>query len=266
MYLGPVCRACKYTLSRNFFVLDAADERNLIKLGMHFQAKLPNFEGPQRFYFVLGPCVKYRSSISSASSLLTTQNEFSIVSRKRDRLSAVQIKHSMGFCAFPQTFWEAQTFPEERGGIQLHSSGNWILPLHGTSLGSAICQRNPHARHVCGDAGERRWTSTACVAPWGEHGAHPPDHTADLRNSDSRAGYLDTLALTRLSFCATQPSRGCSPVSTCTLSKFGLEWVTSREKAALEEAGLVTQWVTFFPLSQYWTKHPHVVLRRGLFY
>lgn len=162
MYLGPVCGACKYTLSRKFFLLDAADERNLIKLGMHFQAELPNFERPQQFYFVLGPCVKYRSSISSASSLLTTPDEFSIVSRKRDRLSTVQIKHSMGFSAFPQPFWEAQTFPEERGGIQLHSSGNWILPLHGTSLGSAIRQRNPHARHVCGDAGEWRWTSTAC--------------------------------------------------------------------------------------------------------
>lgn len=50
----------------------SADERNLIKLGMHFQAKFTNFERLLRFYFVLGPCVNYRPSISSVSSLLTT--------------------------------------------------------------------------------------------------------------------------------------------------------------------------------------------------
>lgn len=50
----------------------SADERKLIKLGMHFQAKFTNFERPLRFYFVFRPCVNYRSSISSASSLLTT--------------------------------------------------------------------------------------------------------------------------------------------------------------------------------------------------
>lgn len=50
----------------------SADERNLIKLGMHFQAKFTNFERPLQFYCVLGPCVNDRSSISSASSLLST--------------------------------------------------------------------------------------------------------------------------------------------------------------------------------------------------
>lgn len=112
------------------------------------------------------------------------------------------------------------------------------------------------------EALESRGEHLQCaVSPWGEHSVHPTNHTADLRNSDFRVGYLDTLALTRLSFCATHPSQGCNPVSSCTLSMFGLEWVTSREKAALEEEWLVTQWVAFFPLSQYWTKHPHAVLR-----
>lgn len=69
--------------------------------------------------------------------------------------------------------------------------------------------------------------------------------------TDSRVCYLDTLAFTQLSFCATPPSQGCSPVSSCTLSMFGPEWKTSREETALEEAGLMTHWVAFFPLSQY---------------
>lgn len=100
MYLGPVCCACKYTISRMCFHSDVADERNLIKLGMHFQAKLLNSEGPQPFYFVLGPCVKNRSSISRASSLLTTETEFSRVSGKRDRISRVQIRHSIASALF----------------------------------------------------------------------------------------------------------------------------------------------------------------------
>lgn len=50
----------------------SADERNLIKLGMHFQAKFTNFERPLQFCGVLGACVNYTSSISSASSLLSS--------------------------------------------------------------------------------------------------------------------------------------------------------------------------------------------------
>ena len=156
MYLGPVCWACKYTISRKFFLLDAADERNLIKLGMHFQAKLPNFEGPQRFYFVLGPCVKYRSSISSVSSLLTTPNEFSIVSQERETLSTVQIKYSMGFVIFLILSGRLRHFQRRGVGESCIPQAIESFPCMAQAWAQQPVQCNPHASHVCGGAGEWR--------------------------------------------------------------------------------------------------------------
>lgn len=109
------------------------------------------------------------------------------------------------------------------------------------------------ARATFAEVLESRGEHPQCGVSPGDtsHGDHPTNHTAGLRNSDSCEGYTDILALTRLSSCAIHSSQGCSPVSSCMLSMFGLEWITSREKAVLEEVGLVIQWVAFFPLSQY---------------
>ena len=249
------CWACKCTISSKFFLLDAADERNLINLGMHFQANLPNFEGPQWFYFVLGPCVKYRSSISSTSSLLTTPNELSILSRKRDRLSTVQIKRGMGFVLFLILAGRLRHFQRRGVGDScIAQASSPSLARHKLGLSNLF---NATLMQVM--FAEVLEHLQCAASPWGEHSVHPVNHTAGLRNSDSRVSYLDVL--TRLPFCATHPSQGCSPVSSCTPSMLGLEWRTSREEVVLEEGGLVTQWVAFFPLSQCWTKYPHVVLR-----
>lgn len=175
MYLGPVCWACKYTISRKCFLLDAADERNLINFGMHFQAKLPNFEGPQWFYFVLGTCVKYRSSISSTSSLLTTPNEFNIVSRNRSRLSTVQIKCSMGFVLFLILSGRLRHFQSRRVGdsciLQAMESSPCMVRAWAVQL-SVRC--NYHAGHVCRGTGEQRWTSAVrCVSlRWAQCSSH----------------------------------------------------------------------------------------------
>lgn len=165
MYLGPVCSAWKYITSRKFFLLDVANERNLINLGMHFQAKLPNSERPQWFYFVLGPCVKYRSSISSASSLLTTPNEFSTFSRKRDGLSTVKIKHSMGFVLFLILSGRLRHF-------QMRGVGDSCIPQTTESFrcmawawAQQSVQCNPHEDHVWGGTEGWRWASTMwCVS------------------------------------------------------------------------------------------------------
>lgn len=171
MCLGPVCWACKYTIARKIFLLDTADERNLINLGMHFQAKLPNFEGPQWLYFVLGTCVKYRYSISSTSSLLTTPNEFSIVSRKRDRLSIAQIKYSMGFVHFLILSGRLRAFQRKDRCIPQAIES---FPRMAQAWAQQSVDCKPHAGHVCRGAGEKRWTSTVCCVSlrWAQCSSH----------------------------------------------------------------------------------------------
>lgn len=213
---------------------------------MHIQAKLPNFEQPLWFSFVLGPYVKDRPSISSSSSILTTPNVFSIVSRKRYRLSTVQIKHSMGFVLSLFLSVKFRHFLRRGMGdrcipMQLNASSAW----HKLGLNAALVEAMPVEVLESGDENLQ-----CAVSPWGEYGVYTTNQTTNLRNRNFTVGYLDTLASTRLLFYATQPSQGCSLVSSCKLSMFGPEWITSREKPVLEEAGLVTQWVAFLPLSQ----------------
>lgn len=123
---------------------------------------------------MLGPCVKYSSSISSTSALLTTPNDFSIVSRKADRLSTVQIKCSMAFVLFLILSGRLRHFQRRGVGDSCISWAIESFPCMARAWAQQSVRCNYHAGHVCGGAGERRRTPTVgCVSlRWAQCSSH----------------------------------------------------------------------------------------------